>query len=227
MPQLAGFTWPDTLDAIIHSESSVAGVPLDLSYTFIGAESSFNPNEHVDNALEDSVGLLQLNRRGGQGVGHTVAELLDPRRNLQIGLPYIRRAFELVWRPAIPPAEFIWRVSALSGHPGDVPAADVRITRIKSIWAQFYPAAGLSLEGPAGVVGGGHAPAPWLAAAMAIPMEVFALPLLVATLIPTSIEAFIGAGNLASLFTLKPVDPDTQLRRLAGREGLRRGRRRR
>lgn len=170
MPSGCGFEWSAQLDAIIRAEADDAGVPLDLAYAFIGAESAFNPAARRRSSIEDSVGLLQLNRQGGQGEGFSVAQLRDPRTNLQIGLPAIRRAYEQVWTPSIDPFEFIYQVAVRSGHPGAVDRADPRITRIANIWACFYPAAGLSLAAPGpagGVVGGGGSV---LAASMVLPL---------------------------------------------------------
>lgn len=148
MPTAGQWTWSDALDRIIRDEANAAGVPLDLAYTFIAVESSFNPNIHVDNALEDSVGLLQLNRRGGQGTGYTVAQLQDPVTNLRIGLPHIRQAFESSWAAGIAPRTFIYLVATRSGHPGQVAEDDYRINNIKNAWMIFYPAVGASLQGP-------------------------------------------------------------------------------
>jgi len=46
-------------------------------------ESSLDPNKH-NTAGEDSVGLFQLNRAGGEGAGHSVGELTDPDRNIAL-----------------------------------------------------------------------------------------------------------------------------------------------
>ncbi|MDH2348713.1 hypothetical protein [Bradyrhizobium sp. SSUT77] len=45
------------------------------------AESNLKADANVNNALEHSVGLFQLNMNGGVGAGHSEAELLDPARN--------------------------------------------------------------------------------------------------------------------------------------------------
>jgi hypothetical protein len=148
MPTICGYAWSHELDVIIWQEAAAAAVPLDLAYAYIAAESGFDPTARNLTPYEDSVGLLQLNRMGGQGQGYSVEELMDPRRNLQIGLPYIRGAFAQTWSPTIPPYEFIWLVSVRSGHPGDVPRDDYRIQKIARIWSCFFPAAGVS--GPEG-----------------------------------------------------------------------------
>ena len=148
MPSLAGSSWSDQLDLIIREEAARANVPLDLAYTFIAAESGFDPTARNLTPTEDSVGLLQLNRIGGQGQGYSVQELMDPRRNLQIGLPAIRGAFAMTWSPTIPPFEYIYLVSIRSGHPGQVPPDDYRILRIAMIWSNFFP--GVGHLGPTG-----------------------------------------------------------------------------
>jgi hypothetical protein len=48
------------------------------------AESSLNPKEEVNNAQEHSVGLFQLNIKGGLGSGHTPAQLKDAATNIDI-----------------------------------------------------------------------------------------------------------------------------------------------
>ena len=148
MPSLAGYSWSDQLDLIIREEAAAANVPLDLAYTFIAAESGFDPTARNLTDKEDSVGLLQLNRIGGQGQGYSVEELKDPRRNLQIGLPAIRGAFAMTWSPTIAPFDYIYLVSIRSGHPGQVPPDDYRILKIAMIWSNFFP--GVGHLGPTG-----------------------------------------------------------------------------
>jgi|SRR5882724_356543 len=48
------------------------------------AESALNPNAEVNNSLEHSVGLFQLNIRGGLGSGRDAAQLKDPATNIAI-----------------------------------------------------------------------------------------------------------------------------------------------
>ena len=45
------------------------------------AESTLNPKARLTTAKEDSVGLFQLNMKGGVGQGHSVPELEDPAKN--------------------------------------------------------------------------------------------------------------------------------------------------
>jgi hypothetical protein len=48
------------------------------------AESGLNPTARNTTGGEDSVGLFQLNRNGGEGTGHAVEELEDPIKNIDI-----------------------------------------------------------------------------------------------------------------------------------------------
>ena len=148
MPNACGYSWPGGLDAIIREESAAAGVPLDLAYTFIAVESGFNPSARNLSAIEDSVGLLQLNRLGGQGQGYSVAQLMDPRFNLRVGLPPIRRAYEQAWGEDVPPFEFLYQTATRSGHPGPIPRNDPRMIRIATIFACFHHGVGGTTDEP-------------------------------------------------------------------------------
>ena len=55
------------------------------------AESALNPRAEVNNALEHSVGLFQLNIRGGLGTGHGADELKDPAKNIAIIIAETKR----------------------------------------------------------------------------------------------------------------------------------------
>lgn len=215
MPTAGQWTWPESLDAIIRAESLAAGVPLDLAFTFIAVESSFNPNAQAISAIEESYGLLQLNRRGGQGAGYTPQQLLDPTTNLRIGLPYIRLAFEQSWSAGIAPRTFIYLVATRSGHPGQIPEEDQRMVNIRNAWAIFYPQVGASLQGPGPITSPRHAPAPAAMAALAIPFSAFMAPAILAATIPVSL---FGGGIFAQLQSqvlgLGQLRPDRYLRQL-------------
>lgn len=198
MPVMCDYTWTDSLDVIIREEVVIAGVPLDLAYALIAVESGFDPNAHNLTQFEDSVGLLQLNRMGGQGQGYTVEELKDPRRNLQIGLPYIARAFAASWSPDILPYEFIWLVSVRSGHPGDVARDDYRIRRIAQVWGCFFPAAGIS--GPQGAPAAAPSAGPSVALAGGIP-AIFVLTLFPGGLLRLLIPNIAPAAQLRQTAT--------------------------
>jgi hypothetical protein len=176
MPHVCDYTWSPELDAIIVEEAQRAGTPLDLAYTFIAAESSFNPGQVTPEAAGGySYGLLQLYDHG-QGAGYPPEVLLDPRRNLQIGLPHITAAFRATWSPTIAPFDFIYLISIRSGHPGQVERDDPGILRIARIWSCFFPAAGVF--GPEGApsTSTGMAGGPALAGAIALPFLVTIFP---------------------------------------------------
>jgi uncharacterized protein (TIGR02594 family) len=54
-------------------------------------ESSLNPSERTTTAKEDSIGLFQLNMKGGVGRGHSVPDLLDPAKNTDIIIAEARK----------------------------------------------------------------------------------------------------------------------------------------
>lgn len=197
MPSQCGYTWPDELDLIIREETARAGVPLDIAYALIAAESSFDPSARNLTAVEDSVGLLQLNRIGGQGEGYSVEELKDPRRNLQIGLPPIARAIAQTWSADIEPYEYIYLVATRSGHPGPVDRYDDRIIHIAHLWSCFWQ--GVGVFGSGGMPSDVSGPGPGLALAAAT------VPLLLFLIFP--------AGLLRHLLPI--LNPATQLRAAA------------
>lgn len=134
MPTIAGY---DVDPAIIKLIEEVAAERNVLAFWVLGivlGESGGNPLAHNLTATEDSVGLLQLNRMGGQGTGYTVEELLMPRRNLQIGVPPIAAAVGKCCQKVIPSAEEMHCVFVNSGHPGGgVPIDDPRIRRLTDL----------------------------------------------------------------------------------------------
>lgn len=199
MPTACGYTWSDELDAIIRAEATAAGVPLDLAYALSAAESGFDPRARNLSPIEDSVGLLQLNRRGGQGAGYTVEFLMDPRNNLRLGLPPVRRAWEQSWRPDIEPYELVYQVATRSGHPGPVPRNDPRIIRLATLWSCFYTGNGYSLAGPVTAPRLVPAPASALAADLAL---IVSFPLL----FPAAL-AYVAAQTVAALSVGPIVSP--------------------
>ncbi len=64
------------------------------------AESRLDPNAHAT-SNEDSVGLFQLNRRGGLGTGRSVAELLDPDTNIAIIVAEAKKVADFVNAPSL------------------------------------------------------------------------------------------------------------------------------
>jgi len=55
------------------------------------AESRLNPNAEVNNALEHSVGLFQLNMTAGLGKGHQASDLKVPANNIDIILNEVKK----------------------------------------------------------------------------------------------------------------------------------------
>lgn len=82
------------------------GIPLGLLVGLVAHESRGNP----DPPSGPAYGLLQLERGTGQGGSHPVSDLLDPRKNLEIGVPNIAAAW---WAFATD----LWLVLQHAGHP--------------------------------------------------------------------------------------------------------------
>jgi hypothetical protein len=59
------------------------------------AESDLVPTAHATQG-ENSVGLFQLNIAGGEGAGHTVAELMDPATNIDLTIAAIKKVHAFV-----------------------------------------------------------------------------------------------------------------------------------
>ncbi len=55
------------------------------------AESGLDPNAHNTRG-EDSVGLFQMNRKGGLGQGYTVEELKDPENNIALAIDAAKKS---------------------------------------------------------------------------------------------------------------------------------------
>ncbi|WP_458764644.1 phage tail tip lysozyme [Cupriavidus basilensis] len=55
------------------------------------AESNLKPDAHALTASEDSVGLFQLNRMGGEGKNFSVAQLSDPDFNIKVTIDAVSR----------------------------------------------------------------------------------------------------------------------------------------
>lgn len=84
----------DDLRQILREEAEKRGLQrwTPVFEEIIQAESGWNPNAHNTQG-ENSVGLWQMNIAGGLGSGHSVEELKDPRRNIQLALDNIRRGY--------------------------------------------------------------------------------------------------------------------------------------
>jgi hypothetical protein len=82
-------TRPVTFDGIfvglrLDAAAVVPGIQQAAALANAIAESGLNPTAHNTTGGEDSVGLFQLNRNGGEGAGHTVEELEDHVKNIEI-----------------------------------------------------------------------------------------------------------------------------------------------
>jgi hypothetical protein len=96
-------------------------------------ESGGNPAAENLVRPDESYGLLQLNRNGGQGAGYSPRELLDPAVNLAIGCPPIAAAQKQALARKLTGLPFLEAVCASSGHnrsDGRVTADIRRFARI-------------------------------------------------------------------------------------------------
>jgi soluble lytic murein transglycosylase-like protein len=81
------------------------------------AESDGNPQVVKRTGREWSVGLLQANRLGGRGEGLSEAELLDPERNLALGMPEIAAAYRQAVADGYRGSPLAVRVAQLAQRP--------------------------------------------------------------------------------------------------------------
>lgn len=144
MPIIAGY---DVSDQVLELIQEVAAEHRVAPFWVLGivlAESGGDPTARNVTEYEDSVGLLQLNRFGGQGQGYTVTELLYPRRNLELGIPYITQAIARCRPNTVPTDTQMYCMFINSGHPGRGPTfQDPRIQRLieltKAAWEYLDP----------------------------------------------------------------------------------------
>lgn len=123
-------SWWDAVKRPFHNR----GVPVDVWLPILFAESSGNPmayNPGTPGRPEDSVGLFQLNRAGGQGAGYTREQLHNPALNAEIASRYIAEGYQ---RCRAMGDGSIACVAVNSGHPGNVPRDDRRILWIVQLW---------------------------------------------------------------------------------------------
>lgn len=115
------------------------GVPEYVWYPIALAESGLNPNAVGDNGA--SIGVFQINRINGQGVGYTPDQLKDPVTNAEIAARAIVPAYQsLVGQ--VSQSQLAAEVAARSGHPGGsitnpFPTTDTRIQRIQTLANDF------------------------------------------------------------------------------------------
>lgn len=141
----------DTIACLMRERVASDGGEPWILFGIVAAESGFAPNAVGDRASGPSVtvgnqsyapyrdpngaywcslGLLQLNLCGGQGVGYSPTTLFDPRRNLEIGYRPIAIATIQAYQRGYTGERFIREIARSSGHPGFVPLEDARLTSI-------------------------------------------------------------------------------------------------
>lgn len=99
------------------------GVPPEIWLPIAAAEApGLDPLAYNGKHPDDSYGLFQLNRKGGQGAGYSPEFLFDPVNNATIAVKYIAPAYHKYKDLAL--------VAINSGHPGPVPTSDPRIRKI-------------------------------------------------------------------------------------------------
>lgn len=119
--QRAGYKTPQQ---IIASVAAADKVPAWIPETIAYAESSDNPA--AVSPSKDSYGLFQLNRKSGQGIGYTAAQLLNPTTNAQIGIAPIATAYQAAQKQGLSGYTELEYVADHSGHPddtGELPAS--------------------------------------------------------------------------------------------------------
>lgn len=132
-------------------------VPEHVWYPIALAESNFNPNAIGDSGA--SIGLFQVNNVGGQGVGLSRDQLLDPNTNAEIAARAISNAYNAI-RNTTDLRMQAGETARRSGHPGGsvtspFDASDARIKRINDLSAKFI-AGGMQVtrQGADGTDGG-------------------------------------------------------------------------
>jgi hypothetical protein len=118
-------SWYPQVKAVFDAQ----GVPETIWWPILQAESGGDPSARNQNN-EDSIGLFQLNRFGGQGNGYSVEQLLDPQQNAEIASEAIATAYRQF-------GDNIAEVARHSGHPGLVEPSDQRIQRIVQIQSEM------------------------------------------------------------------------------------------
>lgn len=131
-------SWWNSVKAAMASQ----GVPVSDWLPILLAESSGDPTivnrskgSNPGDSFEESVGLFQLNRLGGQGAGFTVEQLQNPAINAEIAARHIGPAVKKCG------SGNLGCIAVNSGHPGPVPQTDHRIQTIVGYWQQVKDAA--------------------------------------------------------------------------------------
>lgn len=106
-------------------------IPVNVWFAIEWQESTGNAGATNTTPPDDSYGLFQLNRNGGQGVGWSVDQLYDPVFNASIAKGSIQAAWITNTMGSGEPNDLIMgRIAADSGHPGRVSLSDSRIVAI-------------------------------------------------------------------------------------------------
>jgi hypothetical protein len=86
------------------------------------AESNLNPNARLTTATEDSVGLFQLNMKGGVGAGHSADELKDPAKNIDLIIREANKAadFKAAATLQAAVAAFVTKIERPANQAGEI-----------------------------------------------------------------------------------------------------------
>lgn len=134
---------------LIHAAARARRVPICVPFGIVFAESGCNPWAHNVVPPDDSHGILQLNRNGGQGAGYSSAALCDPAISLLIGLWPIATAYREAHGRGLSGLPLLEAVCASSGHnrsDGRVTPA-VRVIARK-VWDCTFDASGALIRYP-------------------------------------------------------------------------------
>lgn len=121
-------------------------IPPSILEEIVSVESGYNPNATGDNGT--SFGLLQLHF-GGQGTGHTAAELENPYTNLQIGVPYVAAGYQAALQQGYTGFDLALHTAGESGHPGGSPGHYVMTSQYEAMLRQAYQTGGATAQYPA------------------------------------------------------------------------------
>ena len=96
------------IKAIIREAAEEHGVPVGLMLALAREENrQLDPEAIYETPRERSIGIYQMNVKGGMGIGHAEEALMDPEYNADLAAQTIRREYERTgtWRGALWP----WR----------------------------------------------------------------------------------------------------------------------
>ncbi len=99
-------------------------------------ESSGNPTARRQTAREDSVGLWQANRMGGQGAGYSVEQLQDPQTNAQVVMRQFQAAYAAGQRQGLRGPDLAVYTHLHAERPADQTWDGEPATRMRSNYLQ-------------------------------------------------------------------------------------------